>query len=115
MRQNPRSTGLARAQRRHATEAERVLWSALRDRRLCGLKFRRQVPLGPFIVDFYCAETRLVVEADGGGHGGLRDGQRDAALRDAGFTVLRFWNSDIIGNRPAVLQSIAAQAKGGTP
>jgi very-short-patch-repair endonuclease len=94
------------------TAAERILWFALRDRRLCGLKFRRQVPFGPHIADFYCAEARLVVECDGGGHDPARDAARDDAMRRAGLTVLRFPNPDILHNLTGVLTVIAERAKG---
>lgn len=114
MQTTGRQTTLARHMRKHPTEAERVLWFALRDRRLAGLKFRRQVPVGRAIADFYCAEARLVVEADGGGHRAPQDADRDAALAAAGFTVLRFWKSDILGNLAGVLHVIAAQAKDGS-
>lgn len=113
MHQSPRHTAFARDLRRNATDAERLLWNALRERRLLGLKCRRQVPLGPYIADFYCAELRLIVEADSGQHGTARDLRRDTALTAAGFTLLRFWNIDILTNLPGVLQSIADRAKGG--
>lgn len=112
MRQSPRLTALARHMRHSPTEAERILWFALRDRRLCGLKFRRQVPFGPYVADFYCAGARLVVECDGGGHDPARDAARDAVMRQAGLTVLRFWNSDILTNLTGVLTVIAERAKG---
>ncbi|MBV9290688.1 MAG: endonuclease domain-containing protein, partial [Hyphomicrobiales bacterium] len=85
--------------RRAPTEAEHRLWRLLRDRRLSGLKFRRQVPVGPYIVDFLCVSARLIVEADGSRHGeSLHDERRDAYLVRQGWTVLRFWNHDILGN-----------------
>lgn len=71
------------------TPAERILWYALRDRRFMGLKLRRQVPIGPFIVDFHCADHRLVIEADGSGHGPDRDSARDHWLASQGFRILR--------------------------
>ena len=112
MRQTNRQTAFARHMRSHMTDAERTLWNALRDRRLCGLKFRRQVPLGRFTADFYCPEARLILEADGGGHGGPSDAARDAMLRQAGFTVLRLSNSDILTNLPGVLDLILIRARG---
>ena len=87
----------ARAMRRAPTDAERALWRLLRDRRFSGYKFRRQTPLGPFIVDFLCFEARLIVEADGGQHGdNACDIARDAWLVAQGFHVRRFWNAEIL-------------------
>jgi very-short-patch-repair endonuclease len=90
------------------TPAERILWYALRNRRFMGLKVRRQVPIGPFIADFYCADRRLIIEADGSGHGSPRDAQRDAWLAAKGFRILRLWNRDVLTNLPACLDAIAA-------
>ena len=88
----------ARALRRAATPAETALWALLRGRRVGGAKFRRQQPLGPFVVDFFCAEARLIVEADGGYHEAVadRDAARDHWLGDFGFTVLRLTNDEIL-------------------
>jgi len=87
---------LARSIRRNATDTERAMWGLLRDRRLNGIKFRRQVPIGPFIADFAAIERRLVIECDGGQHAeSLADAKRDAFLADGGWRVLRFWNNDI--------------------
>ena len=80
------------------TEAERRVWNILRERGVEGFKFRRQVPLGSYIVDFACLEARLVVEIDGGQHGGERDAQRDRWLSEQGFAVLRFWNNEVVSN-----------------
>ncbi len=101
----------ARAMRGAPTEAEQRLWRLLRDRRLGGLKFRRQVPIGPYIVDFLCVGARLIVEADGSQHGGSRhDETRDAFLASEGWSVLRFWNHDILRNSEGVLDTILARA-----
>ncbi len=103
--------GRARAMRRAPTDAERRLWRLLRDRRLCGLKFRRQVPVGPYIVDFLCVDANLVVEADGSRHAdNARDEVRDAYLCREGWKVLRFWNHDVLRNREGVLDTIVAHA-----
>jgi very-short-patch-repair endonuclease len=75
---------------RSPTAPERLLWEYLRDRRLEGIKFRRQVPLGPYIADFYCHAHRLVVEADGPFHDAERDNVRDEWMRAEGLLVLRF-------------------------
>ena len=85
----------ARALRRSAPVTERLLWRILRDRRLEGLKFRRQVPLGPYVLDFVCLRHRLVVEADGPFHDPEHDARRDVWLAAKGFRVLRFSNSEI--------------------
>jgi len=107
MQQTDLSRLRARSLRKAMTPAERVLWHALRGRRFMGLKIRRQVPLGPYIADFYCAEHRLIIEADGGGHGGPRDLARDQWLAGHGFRVLRLWNSDIRANLSGCLERIA--------
>ena len=97
--------------RRALTEAELRLWRLLRDLRLSGLKFRRQVPIGPYIVDFLCVRARLIVEADGSQHGeSIRDERRDAYLARQGWAVLRFWNHDILRNRESVIDTILARA-----
>lgn len=102
------ATFRARALRRRATAAERVLWKLLRDRRLDGAKFRRQQPMGPFIVDFYCEEAKLVIEADGAGHFPTppRDVSRDRLLGAVGIRVLRFENSQILHDPDHVLSVI---------
>jgi very-short-patch-repair endonuclease len=89
------TTKQARALRRSAPSTEQFLWRLLRDRRLEGLKFRRQVPMGPYVLDFVCLRHRLVVEADGPFHDADRDAVRDAWLAARGFRVLRFANSEI--------------------
>jgi very-short-patch-repair endonuclease len=104
----------ARILRREMTEAERLLWYALRNRQFGEMKFRRQVPFAPYIVDFCCFEKRLVVEVDGGQHG-EEDARRYDAIRTArlerdGFRVLRFWNQDVLDHRSreGVFEGIAA-------
>ena len=91
----PTTVPQARALRRTAPETERLLWKLLRDRRLEGLKFRRQVPLGPYVLDFVCMRHRLVIEADGPFHDPERDALRYAWLAAKGFRVLRFRNTEI--------------------
>jgi len=106
----------ARIMRREPTPAERVLWKALRDKRLHGVKFRRQVPLGPYIVDFYCPAARLVVEVDGVVHAdSLTDPTRDEWLRAQGLHVLRFWNDEVLRNVDGVLIVIAETMRGPLP
>lgn len=96
----------AKALRKNMTDAERLLWSQLRAHRMCGQKFRRQQPIGPYIVDLVHFGARLVVEADGGQHNSSSDATRDAWLRSQGFTVMRFWNHEILQNSEAVLEAI---------
>lgn len=92
----------ARSFRKNPTDAERRLWSHLRNRQLVGLKFRRQHPLGGRTVDFFCAEAKLAIELDGSGHAfDLKresDLDREIELYEKGVRVLRFWNSEILEN-----------------
>ena len=102
----------ARALRNNSTDAERILWSELRDHRLNGANFRRQVPIETYIADFVCHAAKLVIELDGGQH--FSDGQeaadakRSATIEARGFRVLRFSNHDVMANRAGVLETIAA-------
>jgi very-short-patch-repair endonuclease len=97
----------ARAMRRGATDAEQKLWLLLRDRRLGGIKFRRQVPFENYILDFVCFDRKLVVEVDGGQHAdSLSDKTRDAALKIEGFQVVRYWNNDVLKNPEGVLTDL---------
>jgi very-short-patch-repair endonuclease len=103
----------ARSLRANATETEKALWRLLRSRRLTNLKFRRQVPIGPWIADFVSFEHRLIVEADGSQHAeSTRDEQRDRDLKERGFRVLRFWNNDILQRSESVLEAIVDAASG---
>jgi very-short-patch-repair endonuclease len=106
------ATVLARGLRQRSTDAERLVWQHLRDRRLGGLKFRRQHPVGRYIVDFVCPECRLVVELDGSQHMVNRtaDAKRTRDLAQAGYRVLRFWDNDVLRNTDAVLAAILAAA-----
>ncbi|HEU4345202.1 MAG TPA: DUF559 domain-containing protein, partial [Candidatus Binatia bacterium] len=92
----------ARELRNSPTDAERALWSQIRFWQLEGYKFRRQQPLGPYIVDFVCLEKRVVVEVDGGQHSNQVDAERDGWLKDQGFIVLRFWNNEVLNEIDAV-------------
>jgi very-short-patch-repair endonuclease len=101
----------ARELRRNSTDAERTLWRLLRDRRLEGVKFRRQVPIGPFVADFASIAHRLILEIDGGQHAeSPSDARRDAFLASEGWRVLRFWNNDVMQNRDGVQESITQAA-----
>lgn len=99
--------------RRDATDVERHLWQRLRARQLGGHKIRRQATIGPFVVDFLCAERRLVIELDGGQHGGARDAARTEWIEGAHYRVIRFWNTDVLENEDGVLGVILAALEGG--
>jgi primosomal protein N' (replication factor Y) len=99
--------GFARDLRRRSTDAERALWHHLRNRTLTGCKFRRQHPIGPYIVDFACVERALIVELDGGQHvQSNADARRTDLLQSEGFRVLRFWNNDALMQIETVLAVI---------
>jgi len=104
-----RGTARARELRRSQTDAEAKLWFHLRDRRLGGFKFRRQVPLGSFIVDFLCNDVRLVVEVDGGQHVDRAnyDAQRTCFLESLGLTIVRYWNDDILLRTDEILADLS--------
>ena len=100
------ATVRARSLRLNMTDEERLLWRHLRAGQL-GAKFRRQMPIGSYFADFVCIAARLVVEVDGGQHNSAAsDMRRDAFLRQQGYRVLRFWNSDVHGNLEGVLVTI---------
>lgn len=107
----------ARRLRRDQTEAEAKLWEALRDGRLEGWKWRRQVPVGPFIVDFLCLEAAVAVELDGGIHiaQAARDAWRDADLKRRGLQVLRFWNSEVLADLERVRWTILSACRESDP
>lgn len=89
------------------------MWGELRNRRLNGYKFARQIPIGPYIVDFVCRDVGLVVELDGSQHAEDRsDEKRDAFLNREGYSVLRFWNHEVLRERRAVLDTILAALDG---
>jgi len=104
----------ARALRKSTTEAETVLWSRLRQRRIGGFRFRRQAPIGRFIADFACFEARLVIEVDGGQH--TERAEQDAArtrwLESQGFRVLRFWNNQVLREIEGVEEVILRELTG---
>jgi len=99
----------ARKLRRNRTEAELAVWARLRRKQLNGIRFRQQVPVGPYIVDFLCLSHRLIVEIDGGQHATqiLKDDRRTRWLESQRFTVLRFWNNDVSGNLDGVIETIS--------
>ena len=92
--------------RKNQTDAERVLWLRLRDRRLNGLKFRRQVPIDRHVVDFFCPDAHLVIEVDGGQHASADETNRTKVLAAMGYLVLRFWNNEVHENIDGVLETI---------
>jgi very-short-patch-repair endonuclease len=102
--------GVARKLRARMTDAERKLWFALKDRRFDAFKFRRQVPIGPYVADFVCFEARLIVEVDGGQHAeSVRDVERDNWLVKNEFRVVRFWNNDVLQNLEGVLTNLTVE------
>jgi len=105
----------AKTLRVNATDAERILWSVLRGRRLAALRFRRQQPIGPYIVDFFCPSAKLIVELDGGQHGidqiATYDEGRTRFLEANGYRVLRFWNGEVMRDRDAVAEAIYRGAR----
>ena len=107
----------AKQLRTNQTDAERRLWYHLRAHRFMGLKFKRQKPLGPYIVDFICMERRIIIELDGGQHAEQLpyDQHRDAWLTKQGYTVLRFWNNEVMQELEAVLEKIRMVALSPAP
>lgn len=108
------STARARSLRARQTNAEAYLWAALRNRQLGGWKWRRQVAVGPFVVDFLCVEAGLVVELDGGGHSERleQDALRTSLLGAHGLRVIRFWNHGVLEGREGVCDAILAACGG---
>ena len=109
-RERESKTLLARARtlRRQSSEVENLLWRHLRARRLMGYKFRRQVVIKPYIVDFVCLEARLIIEADGGQHSNqvVYDARQTARLEGIGYRVMRFWNHEVMQELQVVLEQI---------
>jgi very-short-patch-repair endonuclease len=109
----------AKELRANMTDAEQRLWYYLRACRFHGRKFRRQVPLGHYVVDFLCEEARIIVEIDGGQHaeGIERDARRTEWLEARGYAVIRFWNHDVLANTEGVLATLSpalSQGRGRT-
>lgn len=107
----PARRSFARRMRSDATKAENLLWQALRGRQLGGLKFRRQMPLAGYILDFVCLEAKLIVEVDGSQHAGSeRDSERDGYVASQGFRTLGFWNDEVELDCDAVCLAILRAA-----
>jgi very-short-patch-repair endonuclease len=100
----------ARRLRIASTDAELALWYRLRAGRLGGLKFRRQHPFPPFVVDFYCDDLALVIELDGSQHDEESDRARTSALERQGVTIMRFWDNDVLTRLDSVLEAILSAA-----
>ena len=101
-----RSLDQARELRDGQTDAERKLWRCLRGGQLDGLKFRRQHPIPPYIVDFYCESLKLVIELDGSQHNALADAARTRYLESQGLAILRFWDNDALSQTDALVEAI---------
>ncbi|MCI4589984.1 DUF559 domain-containing protein [Sphingobium sp. BYY-5] len=101
-----RPTAKARGLRNNATEAERILWRAISARKVSGIRFNRQVPIGPFICDFVARSIGLVIEVDGGQHNEEADAERTRYIEAQKFRVIRFWNNDVLGNIEGVIEEI---------
>ena len=105
--------------RHELTDCEQLLWQRLRNRQLGGFKFRRQYPLPPYVLDFYCADLRLAIELDGGQHFSdealHRDAERNRYLERYGIRVIRFSNREVLGQMPEVLAEILRQAEISAP
>jgi very-short-patch-repair endonuclease len=110
-------TNIARNLRKQATKAETLLWGKLKMRQMQGFKFRRQQPIGSYIVDFVIFEKKLVIELDGGQHAMERekDEKRDAWLKEQGYEVLRFWDNQIFENLDGVLEVIKNKLSSPSP
>ena len=110
MRKSRGQVSLARGLRQRQTDAEKALWMKLRDRQLEGVEFRRQQPMGSYIVDFASSERKLIVEIDGGQHndGKTKEGdeERTTRLKERGYRVVRFWNNEVLTNLDGVLERI---------
>ena len=110
MKKSQEQVGFARELRQKQTDAEKALWMRLRSRQLQGVKFRRQQPIGPYIVDFASFERKLIIEIDGGQHNEERIKERDeermTGLEEMGYQIIRFWNNEVLTNLEGVLERI---------
>ena len=108
---------LVRRLRADPTEAEKALWQRVRAKQISGLRFRRQFPIGPYVVDFVCLKHRLVIEIDDGQHATqtAEDAARTGWLESQGFDVIRFWNNEALANTEGVLTTIVSRIAGSAP
>jgi very-short-patch-repair endonuclease len=110
LRKSKEQVAFARELRHKYTDAEKALWMRLRNRQLQGVKFRRQQPIGSYIVDFASLERKLIIEIDGGQHNEEkikeRDEERTARLTGRGYQIIRFWNNEVLTNLEGVLERI---------
>ena len=106
-------TAVSRKLRRNSTEAEKFIWKHLKAKQLDGLKFKRQTPIGKYVVDFVCFEKNLIIELDGGQHAEQHeeDIDRNYWLHSQGFKVLRFWNNEVFENIEGVLETIMRECQ----
>jgi very-short-patch-repair endonuclease len=110
----PSMTKRAKELRKNMTDAEKKIWQMIRKRQILGNKFRRQVPIGPYIADFVCFEKKVIVEIDGGQHK-TREGydqKRTKWFQSQGFRVIRFWNNDVLKNIEGVTERLYARLGG---
>ena len=107
----------AKEMRHEPVQTEKLFWSEVRNRKLGGYKFKRQVPIGAYIIDFVCLDEKLIIELDGPLHNERTgyDANRDEALRTLGYRVLRFTNNDVGGDFAGVLVTVLHALRGGTP
>jgi very-short-patch-repair endonuclease len=110
LKKSKEQVSLARELRQHHTDAESTLWMKLRNREMGGVKFRRQQPIGPYVVDFVSLRRRLIIEIDGGHHNEERTKERDEErtmrLEERGYRIMRFWNNEVLTNLEGVLEKI---------
>jgi 16S rRNA processing protein RimM len=108
VKDTPNHTQIERQLRRNMTKAEKIFWFQVRNRRFENLKFKRQFPIPPYIVDFICEDHNLIIEIDGGQHNESETDQvRDKFLQDNGYKILRFWNNDVLNNIEGVMMKIS--------
>ena len=109
-----RTRSVAKNLRIALTDAERKLWFHLRSGRLDGMKFRRQHPIPPYVVDFACLKARIIIELDGSQHADERDAARTRFLEAKGFKVIRFWDNDVLHHTDAILEAILSAVENRT-
>lgn len=112
-----RMTFISRKLRNNPTDVEKILWSRLKARQVHGVKFRRQVPVGPYVVDFMSFDIRLIIELDGGQHADAAnyDEERTRFLKARGFFVMRFWNNEVVENIDGVMERVAVYVQAPPP